>query len=333
MDVVGMKFSLITCTHNPNSIVFNRLIDAIKRLKLSVKFSAEWVVVDNNSNPTISEQFSFDDFNIPVKVVQERIPGLTSARIAGIKSSGGEWIVFFDDDNEPNDDYLINLKKIIEENLDVMCWGAGNINVEFVSEVKDCWIKRNKEIFQERHLVDVIIKKDIDGLMPVGTGLAIKRAVLNDYLKKVDSGVYLLTDRCNSSLMSGGDMQIVYNTIKNGGYIGIGPILRLNHLISMKKSNFKYVKKLRYWTESSHVMVLREVFPEMEKSLMKFDGEWVIFQKTLLKIYFLLRAGKKSVRDIIYDLFGLWGQVNARYVAFSKKKPIFLKIIEKFFIR
>ncbi|MEY4573241.1 MAG: hypothetical protein RLZ10_2525, partial [Bacteroidota bacterium] len=111
-----MSFSIIICSYNPELNIFKRLLDAILNFN-SRSPAHEIIIIDNNSQPSIQSNSVVQSFllNKPnSRLIQEKIPGLTAARIAGISNSKYEWIIFFDDDNEPASDYLIDAARNIQ---------------------------------------------------------------------------------------------------------------------------------------------------------------------------------------------------------------------------
>ena len=103
-----INFSIIICTYNPNREIFQRLLNALLQFDISSP-EHEVIIVDNNSNPALNENElvkSFLNKKQNSKLITEKNPGLTSARIAGIKNAKYEWLIFFDDDNEPDINYL-----------------------------------------------------------------------------------------------------------------------------------------------------------------------------------------------------------------------------------
>ena len=81
---------------------------------------------------------------------------LLMPELKGIEESSGKYIAFFDDDNEPYTDYLVNLKKLHVDYPTVAAWGPGNIWVDFVDGLDKSVNKSTQEyvksgLFQERH--------------------------------------------------------------------------------------------------------------------------------------------------------------------------------------
>jgi glycosyltransferase involved in cell wall biosynthesis len=324
-----MLFSIITCTYNPNVAIFKRLIKAITMLNYSEDFCFEWLIVDNNSKVSVSDLLIFKEVlnkNINFHIIEEYKPGLTNARIKGVQCAKGEWIIFFDDDNEPDQDYLIRAYNLINIYPFVKCWGPGSINVTFIDPKVKFWISSRKDMFQERHIDYDIYSNQIirDNIYPDGTGLAIERMTLMSYITNVLNGKYTLTDRLGSSLSSGGDTQIVLHLLYNKLYVGVSPDLSLYHVIEKRKSNFRYLKKQVYSGCKSFTKAHNEVFKE-EGYYLTYKDNWGITKQVIRWIL-------NNFRKVLYpyyllDFFNLLGKLNSPYFAVSRKPPILLRIL------
>jgi glycosyltransferase involved in cell wall biosynthesis len=326
MDINIMKLSLITCTYNPNTIIFNRLIEAIALLETD-GLDVEWIVVDNNSTKPVEEQFDFTRLSIPVVHVIEKKPGLTSARVAGISAAKGNWAIFFDDDNEPFSDYLIQVNERIDASPKLMCFGPGKINVEFIGDVHSKWVQSKKEYFQEKD--EPFTETNSLGWsngFPQGTGQVVHKKILAEYVTQVKEGNFSVQDRTGKSLSSGGDVQIVLFTILKGYFAGVDPALQLNHLIEGRKATFKYIRRLVYGTASSYISAYNQVCIEKQLPLNYSSNT-----KLLKKIYHHFTFFKFSAfkRSAIVRFCNDMGQIKAPYNANKNKpEPFVLQIID-----
>ncbi len=324
-----MTFSLITCTYNPSPITFDRLVNAIKKMGAKSNNTFEWIIIDNNSSPAIENQFHALN-NLPcARVVKEPKPGLTYARMTGVCEATNDWIVFFDDDNEPKPDYLDGLKKLIEKYPDVICWGAGNISVEFLDPKTKKTVKKHRRLYQERHLEEELIIGSFGWgkQYPVGTGMCVKRDGALSYIELVRTGTYTATDRTGRSLISGGDTQQCLHLLKLGSKIGISPLLKLHHLIEKRKANLNYLMRQQYWTASSFVMVYNQVAEE--KLPIELLGQTQILRKSIKQFYYFIKVKKMDLLGSLVAISTFMGNINARYIASNKPSPKILSIFEK----
>ena len=93
-----MDISIVLCSKN-RAMFLEECLDRICEDEL-LRSNGEIILVDNGSeDDTFCVMKEFQDrTKVPVKVVQEPVPGLGRARNAGIRASSGTIIVFSDDD-------------------------------------------------------------------------------------------------------------------------------------------------------------------------------------------------------------------------------------------
>jgi hypothetical protein len=250
-------FSIIICVYNPVQKSFNRLLTSILQFEKDNP-SHEVIIVDNNSFPFLVELDyvqSFLQIKNNSKIIREEKEGLTAARIAGIKESNSNWILFFDDDNEPYRDYLKNAEDIILEYSEIGAFGPGIVNVQFPSKKYENKFQKINYIFQNRQENKPMFSNDKwwKDWYPAGTGLLVNHGIAQRYSQHVLNGDYSLSDRQGKMLTSGGDLQIVLTAIKMGFKAGVHPSLKLNHIITAEKLNLKYLKNLSFGTAASNV--------------------------------------------------------------------------------
>jgi glycosyltransferase involved in cell wall biosynthesis len=98
-----MSISVVLCTYNPDR---HLLHEALRSLEAQTLRGFDVVVVDNNSTPPLDETELRARFRLELRVLREGRPGLTYARCTGINATSGDLIVFVDDDNRLDADYL-----------------------------------------------------------------------------------------------------------------------------------------------------------------------------------------------------------------------------------
>lgn len=305
------RFSIVVCTYNPNLELLSRLLNAIQNLDFSLS-DYEVIIIDNNSNPSLNSISCVTEFlnsHANSRILLEEKQGLTSARIAGIKAALHDWIIFFDDDNEPTNDYLIESAKVIDVNTNVGAWGPGIVNVVYTDNAVPKWLDKYRYIFQERN--DKAIKYDNNlwwqFCYPFGTGLIIKKVICQTYITNVESKKYLLSDRKHKSLSSGGDMQLVYTALNMNFYAGVSPGIKLNHLICNSKSNTRYIGRLLFGSAASNLPAYFQCFPNIFQ-VPTYPGLGII----LKKIYYILKVVylKRGFREAYFELARYLGELE-----------------------
>lgn len=322
-------FSIIICTYDPNREIFSRLLDAIDRFDdNSIAF--ELIIIDNNSAIPVGEDAlvkAFIDRQKQARIIVERMAGLTAARIAGIREARYDWIIFFDDDNEPAPDYLIKARTIIEQYPQAGAWGPGTIAVIYTAN-NDPWLDTKKDLFQQRNDAQTAFsaERSWQAVYPFGTGLIIKGEIAISYSSRVKAGQYTLTDRKGKSLASGGDVQMVLTAIDLGFSAGTIAGLCLNHLIDPTKATISYLVKQQYGTASAYIKAYNQVFPNHGIKVTGVSNTTII-----KKIYSLYRIQRFNMNRCDFKLLlaTKMGECNAVVLAMGTSKPWALKWYEK----
>ena len=325
------SFSIIVCTYNPNFLIFKRLLDAILNLR-NASQANEVIVVDNNSSPSLESSLLIREFLLKkanARLIREETQGLTAARICGIKEAQFEWIIFFDDDNEPAPDYLIETEKVINQFPQVGAWGPGNVEVEYTGVKTASWLHKYKNIFQQRNTTEL----DFDNIYwwqhcyPYGTGFILKKKICLEYTRRVEQNIYSLSDRKGKTLSSGGDMQMIYTGLLMGFFIGISPGIKLNHLINKTKANQRYIGRLLYGSAACNLPAYYQCFPENYSAVL-YPQSGFIFKK----IYYFCKVilFQEGIREFYFQLSRYLGELEGLSLLESAyRKPYFLKKMEQ----
>lgn len=331
---MNATFAIGICTFNPDSRLIGRLLASISLILESSDFNIEVILIDNNSNPPLSQDKSVSSFlkkHPKSKCIVEPKQGLTAARCCAIKNTNSPIVVFFDDDNEPNKDYLDVLLKYFIDFPHVGIWGPGEITVEYVDSVGD-WFSRHPEKFQQR-------KRDFGycclpatwgPYCPNGTGFAVKREILDHYLLSIETGKLNANDRKGKSLSSAGDVQIVWEGTKLGFAVGLIPDLKCRHLITDSRANFTYLKRLSFGTAASYLPALLESFPQ-QASQLNHAPTLSYFYKNFIKFMLKTVLFPKQYHQIQLDFANFVGSCYGHALALNlPNSKHFLSIAEIF---
>jgi hypothetical protein len=259
--------SVVVPTYNPQERIFARVLPAISAMLSQAGGAVECVIVDNRSTPPVSEMACVRSFlatNPCARIVNEQRPGLTYARLAGIRATSGDVVVVFDDDNVPGIEFLNVVRSCIEKYPWVGVWGPGVIEVDLLDPVPSSMESQIRQLHNERHYPSVqygCVPASCERFYPIGMGQVIRRDVAESYKAAVEGGALSLTDRAGGSLSSGGDLQIVWQAVNAGLAVGVHPELVVTHLIPGNRTTFKYLKRLAFGCAVAYQPALVQSFP------------------------------------------------------------------------
>jgi glycosyltransferase involved in cell wall biosynthesis len=179
--------------------------------------------------------------------------GLTQARVRGILEAKGELLVFVDDDNVLQSDYLAHARVIAAEHPELGVW-SGNARLEF-EEPPPEWTRAYWPWLTAREVSqDVRLRPEVNAPnMPYGAGMCVRRQVglaYHDHLQK--SPIRQLLDRQGQCLISGGDTDIALTAGDVGMQVGLFARLEVKHLIPPERLTEEYLLRLRRGVMTSY---------------------------------------------------------------------------------
>lgn len=234
--------SVVICTRNPYAAVFDRVLRCLAAQTFP---AADWelIIVDNGSEQLVSiaDHHPFAH----IQIVCEPKPGLTPARIRGIGVASGELLVFVDDDNLVDSDYLEQAERIAGEYPQIGAFG-GKITPEFETSPPD-WLGPFSS-----HLAIVDVRRNTwtnnpadYALIPCGAGLCMRREPAIAYATAAASDARRATlDRSGTGTMSCGDTDMVLSCVDSGWGMGRFADLHLTHVIPAARLGFDYQRRL-----------------------------------------------------------------------------------------
>jgi glycosyltransferase involved in cell wall biosynthesis len=327
--------SVVVCTYNPDKFIFERVLNAISNCELTPGLDFECLLIDNQSTPSLIGEEYIEKILQSIKgsrVIVENRQGLTWARRRGIQEAAFSHILFIDDDNEIDKDYIVQAQNLINNNPKLAAVNAGTIRVKYLGEVGEWFEKEGKEHFQESDIQETITGNDSKTFShwPFGTGLMVSKEVCDYYIEKLDKGLYTLTDRNGKVLMSGGDGQLVACAIEMGYHIGRAKELKLNHLIAARKATIDYLTKIDYGIYFSGELFTKESLPENRSTFSSLQEIKLITQTYVF-------GGCRAILNNNFKKFALQraallGRLNGNRHASGKKSSWLLNRLSKKYI-
>jgi glycosyltransferase involved in cell wall biosynthesis len=252
-----MKLSVIICTHNPREDYLLRTLEALKNQTLPMD-QWELLLIDNASKEPLSEKWDLSWHPKSLHIREEEL-GLTPARIKGIQESKGEILVFVDDDNLLDEDYLEKSIQLLEDNTKLGCIGAAIIRPEFEKE-PEAHLKKYCDCLALR----VIPKAEWSNIpekanRPYGAGLVVIRNVADKFVLSINSNLTKKSlGRNGENLLSCEDDEFSFVSCQMGFGIGVFPDLKVMHLIPKKRVELDYLIKIMEGHAYSKTLLYKE---------------------------------------------------------------------------
>jgi hypothetical protein len=235
--------SVILCTHNPKPTYLSRTLEALRQQSLPLS-DWEFLLIDNRSEVPLADSLDLS-WQGSAQVIREEKLGLTPARLRGIQESRGDLLVFVDDDNVLDLNFLEEVQRIAKERPFLGSW-SGQCRAEF-EETPPEWTRRywgNLVIreFEEDRWSNL---PRLANTMPCGAGLCVRREVAKHYFNLHATGRRgFQFDRTGDSLVSGGDNDLAASACDLGLGVGIICSLKIVHLISPERLSARYLERL-----------------------------------------------------------------------------------------
>ena len=206
---MNASVSIVICTYNGSK----RLPETLRHLAAQEVPSAipwEIIVVDNASTDDTAEVARRHEASlhpVPLRVVAEPVPGLSSARQRGIREARFEILSMVDDDNWVAPDWVERVHRTFTAHPEIDACGG---RVEGVYETEPpAWFEAVRGWCaigsQHAHSGDVT---DLPGTLLWGAGLSIRVSVLRELFRR--GFTFHLSDRKGTSLASAGDTELCF---------------------------------------------------------------------------------------------------------------------------
>lgn len=234
--------SVVICTHNPRSDYLSRVLQALIFQTLP-KELWELLLIDNASERILSKEIDLS-WHPHSRHIREEQLGLTPARLRGIKESVAEIIIFVDDDNVLDSDYLEVALQISKNYPLIGAWG-GQIRPEFEEQPPE-WTKPHWGLLAVNEFdTDRWSNVRHAGTEPYGVGLCVRKVVADKYADVTLSDPRRINlDRKGNSLSCGGDTDIALTSCDIGLGMGRFVALAVNHLIPPSRLEESYLVKI-----------------------------------------------------------------------------------------
>lgn len=251
--------SVIICAHNPRPHYLQRTLAGLRAQTLPFT-DWELLLVDNASREPLVARFDLT-WHPASRHILETTLGLTPARLRGLQESRGELIIYVDDDNVLDPDYLAIAKKLHDEKPWLGAWG-GRVEPEFEIPPPS-WLRPYLPLLaiNEVPLDQWSNYVTPAATPPCGAGICVRRCVAEHYRQEtLTNPLRAALDRRGSNLSSAGDTDLAFTACDLGLGAGRFRALRLLHLIPKERLELAYFLRLVEGIAASQIVVrsLRE---------------------------------------------------------------------------
>lgn len=278
--------SIIICTYNGKKKLEETLL-AI--LKLKATFSWELLIVDNASTDDTAA-FSFSllrDSTIDFSIHHEAEPGLIKARLCGLRASKYNVLLYCDDDNTLDKDYLQIGYDLMKSNP--IIGALGGCGTPVFEDEKPDWFATYGHSFA------VGPQAITDGLIPeypaelYGAGTFFRKEVLLQYLNNGFKSA--LSGRTRNNLVSGEDVEWCYLIQLAGYQIWYDHRLLFLHHMPQQRMRWDYYLRLKKGISSGvcNLLPYSCLFRNRKMSSILYFKTWFTKMIFALLIYFKLR--------------------------------------------
>jgi glycosyltransferase involved in cell wall biosynthesis len=237
-----LDISIVICCYNSEKRLPETLYHLFSQV-ISKEILWEIIIVDNNSTDNTRhvalEEWRKYSTNTNFRIMDEPKAGLSYARAKGIAKAEGKYILFCDDDNWLDSNYVQQAVEIMESNPKIgMLGGKGTA----ISDIKlPYWFEKYQSCYavgsQNNFSGDITSNKGA----VYGAGCILRKEIWN---KIKNSNVhFLLTDRKGNKITSGGDSEMCYLIAASGYQIHYANKLIFKHFIDPSRLTIQYLKK------------------------------------------------------------------------------------------
>jgi glycosyltransferase involved in cell wall biosynthesis len=239
-----LSLSVLICSHNPRKDYLERTLAALEKQSLD-RSKWELLLIDNASETPLGGTFRLG-WHPRGRHVREEQLGLTAARLRGIREASAPLLLFVDDDNLLDANYLEEALRIAESHPNLGSWGAGIISPEFEREPDEA-LRPYLPMLTLRNEPRVRWSNELkfNGSIPFGAGLCCRLNVARHYASEtLNSPVRQSLGRRGKALTSSEDVDLALTGCTMGFGTGVFPSLKLVHLIPAGRLQEQYLLKL-----------------------------------------------------------------------------------------
>lgn len=253
----------------------------------------ELIVVDNNSTDDsygVVENWinRHKDRDITFKLLKEEMPGAYAARQKGFENANGEWVIFFDSDDEMLPQLLERAQSVIKNNqeTDLVCWKCRIFQLDGSTKIPPF----STENPIENHLIHTLLRPQ---------GYIIRKK----FLEKVEGW--------KKSIPVWDDYELGLRILlENPKVIGINEVLALIYSQTESITGEDFSSKEGMWEatlDEMELMTRKSSHPEKRRILKILN-----YRRVILAAHYYKENNKSVAKKLLQKAFlnsSLWGKI------------------------
>ena len=330
--IMPARISVIICCFNSATRITPTLEHLAKQKNIPLS-NWEVILVDNSStdNTAVKAQSVWNSFEAEkpsFRIVSELTPGLSAARKKGITASLFEYVLFCDDDNWLDENYLNIALRIMQLNPQIGALGGTGYPVFEGEEPPYFWVN-------QFHALAVGNQSKIDGDITdergvlYGAGMVLNKAAYGELKEKYQFN-FILTGRIGNNLVSSEDHELCLALKKIGYRIFYSQSLKFQHYIPKNRTTIDYYKKLFFGFGKSYASL--HVYRVNSKNLhsLKKNYKYICLRSikniisTLIILFLKGYPFKKNKYQYLAELHRLYNNIGILNI-FARDKNLFKK--------
>ena len=313
--------SVIICCYNSADRI-GCTLEYIASQQLPARVGFQLVIVDNAStddtvNVVKKKWTGLNPTNIDLVIAQESKQGLSYARKKGLSCVAYDYIVFCDDDNWLDKNYLANVYNFFRINSDVVIVGGAGEPVFNDGTMVPAWFEGFKDNYATGKQADHS-NNEMQGVY--GAGLAIQKKLILD--RKFISLPHLLEGRKAGKLSAGEDSELCLKAQLLGYKVGYLEDLKFKHYIPASRLTWDYFKELHRGFARSYIAIhtYQKVLGKKKVTAFSWLEELFYFTGIYFKYwprqYLKYRNTEGTVEEIRHIT---WGIIAKSYLQYNFK--------------
>ena len=304
----GLKpgVSAVVCCYNSAEIIVPT-IESLSRQEVPPGIGYEVILVDNNctDNTVRLAKDTWRDIPYPLRIVKEKEPGLIYARKTGVKNAEYDILLFIDDDNILNPDWVAKLYRLYGEMPDVGM--IGGYNEALIQGDKPRWFDR----YQFAYACGPRAKEP--GLNPkklFGAGLSFRTEAAKSVL--FSDLPFFLVGRTGDILMRGEDTEMALRCRLMGWDSYYDSSLRLRHNLLPGRLTWNYLCRTRKGDGAASIILRMYRDLAENRELRSFSRlvrivleEWKTFFTKHKRYIFYIKTQGLDSSAFFYRLWGV----------------------------